>query len=230
MPGPAQAAGLQAGDVVVAVDGQPVEDSLDVPARRARRPGEPLALTVERDGERRDADGHAGGRSSGRPLSRPTRTDRERLETVGAIGVGIESAPAPSGSARSRRVGHSVDTMGQIVTGIWTTFSEKLGTITEVYGARARPRGLHRHLRRRPDQRRGRSPATRRSAYKVLGFLGLIAGLNFFVGVFNLLPLLPLDGGHIAVAALRAGAGQAQAAARLRRGAACGSTSPSCCP
>ena len=24
--------------------------------------------------------------------------------------------------------------------------------------------------------------------------------LNFFIGVFNLLPLLPLDGGHIAIA------------------------------
>ncbi len=31
-------------------------------------------------------------------------------------------------------------------------------------------------------------------------FLLLLASLNFFVGVFNLLPLLPLDGGHIAIA------------------------------
>jgi membrane-associated protease RseP (regulator of RpoE activity) len=30
-------------------------------------------------------------------------------------------------------------------------------------------------------------------------FFLLLASLNFFVGVFNLLPLLPLDGGHIAV-------------------------------
>jgi membrane-associated protease RseP (regulator of RpoE activity) len=30
-------------------------------------------------------------------------------------------------------------------------------------------------------------------------FLLLLAALNFFVGVFNLVPLLPLDGGHIAV-------------------------------
>ena len=28
----------------------------------------------------------------------------------------------------------------------------------------------------------------------------LLAALNFFVGIFNLLPLLPLDGGHIAIA------------------------------
>jgi membrane-associated protease RseP (regulator of RpoE activity) len=31
-------------------------------------------------------------------------------------------------------------------------------------------------------------------------FLLLIASLNIFVGLFNLLPLLPLDGGHMAVA------------------------------
>ncbi|WP_460406747.1 M50 family metallopeptidase [Actinophytocola sediminis] len=30
-------------------------------------------------------------------------------------------------------------------------------------------------------------------------FFLLLAGLNFFMGVFNLLPLLPLDGGHMAV-------------------------------
>ncbi len=30
-------------------------------------------------------------------------------------------------------------------------------------------------------------------------FLLLVAGVNLFVGVFNLLPLLPLDGGHLAV-------------------------------
>jgi membrane-associated protease RseP (regulator of RpoE activity) len=28
----------------------------------------------------------------------------------------------------------------------------------------------------------------------------IVASLNIFVGIFNLLPLLPLDGGHMAVA------------------------------
>ena len=35
--------------------------------------------------------------------------------------------------------------------------------------------------------------------YKVSFILLLIASLNIFVGLFNMLPLLPLDGGHIAV-------------------------------
>jgi membrane-associated protease RseP (regulator of RpoE activity) len=35
----------------------------------------------------------------------------------------------------------------------------------------------------------------------VYGMLWLLAVLNVFVGVFNMFPLLPLDGGHAAVAA-----------------------------
>jgi RIP metalloprotease RseP len=39
-----------------------------------------------------------------------------------------------------------------------------------------------------------------KSREKIASFLLIIAILNIFVGVFNLLPLLPLDGGHMAVA------------------------------
>jgi membrane-associated protease RseP (regulator of RpoE activity) len=35
---------------------------------------------------------------------------------------------------------------------------------------------------------------------RIGAFLLIVASLNFFVGVFNLLPILPLDGGHMAVA------------------------------
>jgi membrane-associated protease RseP (regulator of RpoE activity) len=35
---------------------------------------------------------------------------------------------------------------------------------------------------------------------KITFFIIMVAGLNIFVGIFNLLPILPLDGGHMAVA------------------------------
>ncbi|HET7689923.1 MAG TPA: site-2 protease family protein [Nocardioidaceae bacterium] len=40
---------------------------------------------------------------------------------------------------------------------------------------------------------------------KIVFFLLLLAGFNFFVGMFNFIPVLPLDGGHIAGALYEAG-------------------------
>ena len=37
-------------------------------------------------------------------------------------------------------------------------------------------------------------------ADRVAGLLMLVAGFNLFIGLFNFIPLLPLDGGHIASA------------------------------
>ena len=39
---------------------------------------------------------------------------------------------------------------------------------------------------------------------KIVRFILIIASLNIFVGIFNLLPILPLDGGHMAVASYEA--------------------------
>jgi membrane-associated protease RseP (regulator of RpoE activity) len=55
-------------------------------------------------------------------------------------------------------------------------------------------------------------------AGSVLFFVMLLAGFNIFVGVFNLFPLLPLDGGHIAIVLFE------QARSRLAR--AFGRTDP----
>jgi membrane-associated protease RseP (regulator of RpoE activity) len=38
-------------------------------------------------------------------------------------------------------------------------------------------------------------------AGRIATILSLLAGFNVFVGVFNMFPLLPLDGGHVAVLA-----------------------------
>ncbi len=206
---PAQAAGLRQGDLVVAVDGAPVEDSLQFLTAVRGAPGRPVDLTVERDGARRDLT--VTPVAVERPVLRadPLTRDGKVLEdadgdpvfpteTVGAIGVGIEFRQGTARLGPVEAVGHSVDQMQAIVTGIWTTFSEKIGTITKVYGPDRDPAGFIGVVG--AGRISGEVLASDETlAFKVLGFLGLIAGLNFFVGVFNLLPLLPLDGGHIAV-------------------------------
>jgi membrane-associated protease RseP (regulator of RpoE activity) len=39
------------------------------------------------------------------------------------------------------------------------------------------------------------------ASWKIADLLGLIASLNLFLFLFNLIPLLPLDGGHVVGAA-----------------------------
>jgi S1-C subfamily serine protease len=52
--GPADDAGLRAGDLIVAIGGQPVRDPDDLSGYVSeRRPGDRVELTVERGGERR---------------------------------------------------------------------------------------------------------------------------------------------------------------------------------
>jgi putative serine protease PepD len=55
--GPAEKAGIEPGDVVVAIDGQQVADSSElIVAIRAHQPGDTITLTLRRDGDEQDVD------------------------------------------------------------------------------------------------------------------------------------------------------------------------------
>jgi putative serine protease PepD len=55
--GPAEKAGIEPGDVVVAIDDKPVADSSElIVAIRARQPGDTVTLTVKRNGSEQDID------------------------------------------------------------------------------------------------------------------------------------------------------------------------------
>jgi membrane-associated protease RseP (regulator of RpoE activity) len=209
VPAPAQAAGLQEGDVVTAIDGEPVGDWGTFLTTVRDSPGERLVLTVERDGAQRELTltpvaverpvlGADPLMRDGEPVLDEADQPVYPTETVGAIGMGVEIRQATERLGPVEAVEHSGFVMKETVKGIYTTFTEKLGTITEVYGPDRDPQGFIGIYG--AGRISGEVLASDETlAFKVLGFLGLIAGLNFFVGVFNLLPLLPLDGGHIAV-------------------------------
>ena len=83
--------------------------------------------------------------------------------------------------------------------GIKTTVTTKLGSITKVYSDDRDPQGFVGIVGvGRISGEVIESDET--AGVKALTFVSIVAGLNLFVGLFNLLPLLPLDGGHIAVA------------------------------
>ena len=204
LPGPAKAAGIAPGDVVVAIDGKEIEDG-DAFVRTVRRSaGVPLDLTVERDGERRDVT------VTPVKVSRPTLDDPDKTEEVGAIGVSVQRRVATERVGPGEALGNSVETFGVLADGLKRTFTEKLGTITTIYGDNRDEEGFVGVVG--VSRLSGEVLASQETfGYKLLVFLMMVASLNVFVGLFNLLPLLPLDGGHIAVLAFE------QARDRIRR-------------
>jgi membrane-associated protease RseP (regulator of RpoE activity) len=192
VPAPAKAAGVQPGDVVLAIDGRKVTDGTAfVKAVRASA-GHPLTLSVLRHGKRAQVT------VTPVAVERPTLTDPKKTELVGAIGVSVQRRLVTERQGFAQSVKDSGTTLGLIVKSIGTTLTDKLGTIKTLYGPNRDPAGFVGPVgaSRLSGEVLASSETT---SVKVLTFIGIIAGLNFFVGVFNLLPLLPLDGGHIAV-------------------------------
>ncbi|MGH3604313.1 MAG: M50 family metallopeptidase, partial [Pseudonocardiaceae bacterium] len=188
-PAPAKNAGLQPGDRVLAVAGTPVHNSTDLIGAIQSRSG-PTEFRLERAGQQRTV------------LVDVARVPVSALggqgdKLVGAIGVTPQQPDAVTlhyGPAAA--VGKTVSFTGTMFANTWQglkQFPEKIPALFERIGGE-----------NRPD-----SPISV-VGVSVLGgdavgfgawwfFLFLLSAFNLFVGVFNLLPLLPLDGGHIAV-------------------------------
>ena len=194
VPAPAEAAGLRQGDVVVSVDGEPTVGYVEFLEQVRDKPGREVEVVVERDGVRETL--------SVTPVAvqRESLTEEGVVETVGAIGV------LPQFRQDTQRLGpvealqHSGTLAVQMLEVIKRTVTEKLPTITKVYTDERDPEGFIGIVG--AGRISGEVLASEETlSFKALNFLVLIAGLNLFVGLFNLLPLLPLDGGHLAVLA-----------------------------
>ncbi len=189
---PAQVAGLQAGDRIVSIDGRPVDDVRDFQTAVRSGAGRALTVTVERDGARRDLP------VTPVTTSRPSLTAPDVTEQVGAVGVQLAAnfGTQRQGPVDSLQASGAV--MKQFAVGIKTTVTEKLGTVTQLYSADRDPQGLVGIVG--AGRISGEVLASTETAgVKALTFVLIVASLNLFVGLFNLLPLLPLDGGHIAI-------------------------------
>jgi membrane-associated protease RseP (regulator of RpoE activity) len=185
VPAPALKAGLRAGDVVVKVDGTAVSSSEQLVTLVKASSGKAVQLTVERAGQQVVV-----------PVV-PASVTRDGAK-VGAIGVSLQAGYVNERYGPVGTVKETGRTLELLVTGTWDTLTEKLGTITKVYGPDRDPSGFIGVV---GAGRISGEIATAEvpTSDKVANLILLLAGLNFFVGVFNLLPLLPLDGGHIAV-------------------------------
>ncbi len=189
---PAKLAGLRKGDTVVAFDGQPVESWNEDFADRVRtHPAGPATVTVDRDGRRLDLEVD---------VVRIDREDREhpgRLVNTGVIGL----TPV----LVYERVG-PLAAMTETFKGMGSLFSGTAEAIVKIPGQvpDAFRQAFGDEERDPADNLTGIVGAAQLSGQavrsgRIVDFLFLLAGLNVFIGVLNLLPLLPLDGGHLAI-------------------------------
>lgn len=187
--GPAAAAGVRPGDVVLAVAGQPVGEPGDLGRIvQEHAAGDVVPLTVQRDAGRVElAVTLAANDDDGSPLyGKPFIgvASNTVLETID------HSVPAAAGNAVTDIFPAAWDmTKGAVkVLNPVNMFTHLAGTNDDL---ETRPTTLVGVTGLSDDV--GESDG-------IFGILYLLAVLNVFVGVFNMLPLLPLDGGHAAIA------------------------------
>jgi membrane-associated protease RseP (regulator of RpoE activity) len=192
-PGPAKAAGLRHNDLVVSVGGKHVTTYGDLVNTVRAAPAGPVDLVYIRDGARRTTtvDLVATQRPS---VDKP----KGKLSTVSAMGVQVRFPP---------RILHHSAIGGVVAATSFTGYN-----ITSTFKALgAFPSKIPKLIDAIEGQPRDSStPISVVGASRVGGeaaqmglpivFLTLLGGLNIFIGIFNLFPLLPLDGGHVAIA------------------------------
>jgi membrane-associated protease RseP (regulator of RpoE activity) len=184
---PAAQAGLQKGDQILAIDGRPVGSADNFIAYTRAHVGQAIAITVLRDGRRTTV--------QATPIL--SNLDGKEVGRLGVIlgegrlkynpPVAIGKAFVQTGSTTKEVVlqlgkifGFSgLKRIGQLLAG---STPRQTTDVTSIYGG-ARLAG----------------EAVQAGAWDFL--FGILVVFNVFVGILNLVPLPPLDGGHLAVLA-----------------------------
>jgi len=186
----AQSAGILAGDEVLAVNGKQVKDWYnDVQVIRNSK-GAPLTLLIKRGNEQITISASA----------KLETIDGNKRYVLGIINkVGIKRATPTTALKNSGIV--TKDFLVQSVKSLIHLPSKIPALWGQTVGGQTRdPNGLIGvvGVARVSGQAVGSDSLS--ITERLSTFILIIASLNIFVGLFNLLPILPLDGGHMAVA------------------------------
>jgi membrane-associated protease RseP (regulator of RpoE activity) len=192
---PAAVSGLQPGDVVTSFNGNPVATWDDLLVAIKAAPAAPVAVVVERDGQPLTLTVPI--TTSTRPVTDADGKVTGATEQRNFVGVG------PAGEYQRQPItavpGFVWDLTTQSVQKIVTLPARMWDLARQTFTSEARdPQGIV-----------GVVGVTRLSGDvvaldntpvidKTAQILFMLAGLNLFLFLFNLIPLLPLDGGHVA--------------------------------
>jgi membrane-associated protease RseP (regulator of RpoE activity) len=191
-PAPAKQAGLQSGDLIVSVNGKATPTWSDVTKDVQQLHGS-TPFVVERDGKDITVNIDVATVRSV-PVAQQG-AQNPKLAAVGAIGVTHNNFVTYSAVGG---IGGTFAYTGQMFVGVWDGLmslpSRIPNLVTSIAGGQRDPNGVMSVV----GAARLGGQTVEAGTWSL--FWLLLASLQFFFGAFNLLPLLPLDGGHIAVA------------------------------
>ncbi|MBF7729706.1 sigma E protease regulator RseP [Pseudomonas sp. N040] len=174
--GPAAAAGLQAGDRLLALDGEDVSDWQKLVARVRDLPGKTVALTFERSGQVEQMQVHLSAKAEGGQFA-------------GYLGAGVTAPEWPADMLREVSYG-PLEAIGQALGKTWAMSVLTLDSLKKMLLGELSVKNLS-----GPITIAKVAGATAESG---LGeFLNFLAYLSISLGVLNLLPVPILDGGHL---------------------------------
>ena len=182
---PAGLAGIKSGDKIIAIAGKPVRNWTQLgTAIRAQPAGKPVPVTVLRDGKQITLEAS--------PATVPGRKGSY-------LGIGeavVFQRPSPFGA-----VAFAGSAFGQVLVGSADAFAKLPAALPDLFAKdRAKtPAGDVSSVVGAADIAGQAVSSGGGWRYSVSDLLLIIISLNIFIGAFNLLPLLPLDGGHLAV-------------------------------
>jgi membrane-associated protease RseP (regulator of RpoE activity) len=189
---PAKSAGLHAGDRIISFNGTRITSWAQLSSViRANRDG--AATVVVKRGST-TVTAHTNTTVSPRPAS---ATDPQRIVDVGFLGVSPQLVLVTHGP------GYVASTMGDYT---WQTVVALGHMPSKLVGVAKAALGLQPRASDSPMSVVGASRVAGQVASdpafslsdRFFDLLMLLGGVNLFVGMFNFVPLLPLDGGHIA--------------------------------
>lgn len=187
---PARAAGIEVGDEILSFNGVVAEDWDQLQEVIRSNSDGSAEIVVLRDGERLTLTTNT--TVTARPVG-----DGEALEQVGFLGVTPTASPQTGGllytvDQMGEMTVRTLDALAQLPVKVWGVAKaivgleerDPMGPVSIVGGGRLAGETVSHEV----------IPWADKGAYLLM----LIAGFNFFIGLFNFVPLLPLDGGHIA--------------------------------
>jgi membrane-associated protease RseP (regulator of RpoE activity) len=196
---PARQAGLHAGDRITAIGGEPVHDWGDLVAATHDAGGGLTTIGYVRDGRQHSAtvDLVVVRRAVGGTVQHP------KIAKAATIGITLRQPQIPQMIAYGplHAFGPTGSYTAQLFTGTFAAIGQFPERIPNLLNAIS---GGHRDQNTPISvvgaSRLGGQVLAHGGASGPTLFLAFLASLNMFIGIFNLFPLLPLDGGHIAIA------------------------------